>query len=141
MAVFEISGYDELLKMLDRIDTTLSRRLLRECVTAAANVVAARARQLCPVGEHHKPGAKPLRDTIGIVVREYGDERTLAMIGPEYPAGAHGHLVKYGHRVASTGTQTQPRPFVRPAFDQTGGEQLAAMEAVCRRALEDMGGT
>lgn len=144
MAVFELTGYDELMRELDRIDTTLSRRLRRDCVTAAANVVAGRARSLCPVGDpSHNREAKPLRDTIGIAVREYGDVRTLAVIGPEVPTGAHGHNVEYGHRIVragkDTGRRAQPHPFLRRAFDETQSEQQSAMETVAKSVMQDVG--
>ena len=139
----EITGYDELIKALDRIDDALSGKVKRQMVKAAAEVVARRARELCPVGDPaDKPDLKPLRDTIGIEVRDYGP-RALAVVGPEYPAGAHGHLVELGHEEVlfgvRTGRRVPPHPFMRPAFDETQAEQLAAMEAVVVGALRELG--
>jgi hypothetical protein len=144
MSAFEIEGYDELVRELDRIDTTLSRRLRRDCVTAAANVVAAHGRTLCPVGPPSQQADRTkLRDTIGIVVREYGDERTLAVTGPEMPAGAHAHNVEYGHQEVvfgkRTGRRVPPHPFFRRAFDETQSQQLSATEAAAKRVMNDLG--
>jgi hypothetical protein len=143
MSAFEIEGYDELVRELDRIDTTLSRRLRRDCVTAAANVVAAQGRALCPVGPPGDDTRTPLRDTIGIVVREYGDERTLAVTGPEMPAGAHAHNVEFGHKEVvfgrRTGRRVPPHPFFRRAFDETQSQQVSATEAAAKRVMNDVG--
>jgi len=157
----ELTGYDELMRQLDRIDDTLSRRLTRDMVKAAGEIVAARARMLCPVGDpSHEPEKKPLRETIAVEIREY-QGRTLAVVGPQYPAGAHGHLVEFGHDIVPRGQsrsvgkgrlsgakkkggvttgRTQPKPFLRPAFDSTRGQQMAAMERILAQAIRDLGG-
>jgi hypothetical protein len=143
MISMQLEGYDELLAILNRIDDTLTGPVMRECVQAACQVVETRAKQLVPVGDSaDKPDLKPLRDTIGSVVRGYG-ERTLGVIGPMVPAGAHGHKVEHGHAEVlwglRTGRRVPPHPFLRPAFDQTKAQQLAAMEAVIARTLRELG--
>ena len=144
MIQLELTGYDELLRTLDRIDDSLSGRVMRDAVKAAAAVVVARARQLCPPPgyEGDKRDPKPLRDTIGMEVRDYG-VRTLGLAGPYYPAGAHGHLVEFGHRLVTHGKDrgyVAGRPFMRPAFEETKAEQLAAMQRVITRALQEITG-
>jgi HK97 gp10 family phage protein len=156
----KLDGYDEMLRQLNHIDDTLSKKVTREMVKAAGEIVAAKARTLCPVGDPtHEPEKKPLRDTIAVEVRDYG-EQALAVVGPQYPAGAHGHLVEFGHDIVARGEsknvgrgrrsgakkkgglitgRTQPQPFMRPAFDSTRGEQLAAMEKVINRTLWELG--
>jgi len=156
----KLDGYDELLRKLNSIEKTLSEKVGQEMVRAAGEVVAAKARTLCPVGDPtHHPENKPLRDTIAVEVRDYG-VRALAVIGPQYPAGAHGHLVEFGHDIVARGEsknvgksrrsgakkkgglitgRTQPQPFMRPAFDSTRCEQLAAMERVINRTLWELG--
>lgn len=139
----DLHGYDQVMRDLDKIDRTLSQDARREAAQAAGDVVKARARQLCPVGDPaHNPGAKPLRDTIAAETRDY-DQRTLVVIGPEYPAGAHGHLVEYGHDEVvwghRTGRRVPPQPFMRPAFDGTKQEQQAAMERVVAAKLKQLG--
>lgn len=156
-ATIEITGYDELLKALDRVDAALTGKLKREMVKAAGAVVAKRARDLVPVGDpSDKPDLKALRDTIAIEVRDYG-LRSLAVVGPALPAGAHAHNVEYGHRIVvgrrargrksrrtedtrrDTASRARPRPFIRPAFDETQDAQLAAMAAVAQAAIRDLG--
>jgi HK97 gp10 family phage protein len=156
----KLDGYDELLRALDRIDDTLSKRVTRDMVKAAGEIAAARARVLCPVGDPtHHPENKPLRDTIAVEVKDYG-VRALAVVGPQWPAGAHGHNVEFGHDIVARGQgknvgkarrsgakkkggvakgRTQPKPFMRPAFDSTKGQQFAAMEAVVKKALWELG--
>jgi len=155
----EITGYEDLIKALDRVDEALSGKVKREMVKAAADVVARRARQLCPrsatTGSRRhwsrktataRGGVKPLAETIGVEVRDYGP-RALAVVGPEYPAGALAHLVEFAgvdayDRVMwgrQTNRPAKPQPFMRPAFDETQAEQLAAMEAVVAGAIRDLG--
>lgn len=52
-----------------------------------------------------KQSKKPLKDTIGAELRRYSYAFVM-VAGPQYPAGAHGHLVEYGHRVSNAGTLT-----------------------------------
>lgn len=143
VATLELTGWEELTRQLDRIDDRLTKRAKLEAVKAAGEVVARRAKQLCPRGDPaDKPDEKPLRDTIDVEVRDY-DQRALAVIGPQYPAGAHGHLVEYGHDIVTRdgrliGRRAQPKPFVRPAFDETKEEQTAAMQAVVNRTLAEL---
>jgi len=141
--MIEITGYDELLTELDRIDDMLRHKVTRDVATAMAEVVAARQRQLCPRGDPaDKPELKPLAETIAVEVRVYGD-RVLALAGPEYPAGAHAHAVEDGHAEVlwgkPTGRRVGPKPFVRPAIDETQDAQQAAAEGVVAQAVQDFG--
>ena len=139
----KLDGYDELMAELNRIDDTLSGKLVRDMVKAAGEVVAAEAKRLCPRGDPaDSPDLKPLNETIAVELRDYG-VRQLAVVGPQYPAGAHGHLVENGHEVIShgkrTGTRTEPKPFVRPAFDaeKSNAERIIAVEL--RNGIEQVG--
>jgi hypothetical protein len=63
----------------------------------------------------------PLRGIIG------------AVVGPGWPAGAHGHLVEYGHRVVThkgvdTGKRAKPLPFQKPAEEKSKHAILRAFE-------------
>lgn len=117
----------ETLAGADRI-LGLSRALKK-----GGGVVVKRAIQLCP-----KPGypgddpiMKPLNQTIKAVVRTYENVIVL-YAGPQYPAGAHGHLVEFGHWLVLHGQQVlfvKAKPFLRPAADETKGEQAAAIKA------------
>lgn len=143
MAAVELAGWDELQRALDRIDDRLTGKVKREALQAAARVVASKARELCPEGDYaHNPGAIALHETIDFRLKDYG-QRGLAIIGPVYPAGAHGHLVEYGHAEVlwgkATGRRVAPKPFLRPAFDTTKDEQHATMERVVARNMRELG--
>lgn len=157
----EIQGYDELIKALDRIDDTLSFKLGKDMVRRAAQIVASRAREIVRLGDpKHHPELPALAERIGIEQRYYdGGKRALAIVGPIYQKGGgggnHGHLLEYGHALRSRGRaskggkmrpltrslgRARPFPFLRPAYDQTKAEQLAAMEAVVAQAVRELGG-
>lgn len=187
----ELDGYDELIKKLNEIEAGLGKMTLHEMVYSAAEIVRDRAKQLCPIGDEKnarkraKKGGKRLRDTISIRIRDYGkDKPVVAIVGPDWHGGQHGHLVEYGHDIAVGGAitkkqragwtpelvwhpqlktmvfksgaprrhkpgtalagkvtgRTRPRPFMRPAFDETKTQQMKAMEDVLRRALQMFGG-
>jgi len=123
-----------------------------KALRAAGKVVVKRARELCPRSSRtgtregwsnktagSRTGAKPLAETIGVVVRKY-DTTSVAVVGPQYPAGALGHLVEYGHKLIvyghPTGRRVPPKPFLRPAADETKDEQEAAMLRVLKAELE-----
>ena len=108
-----------------------------------------------------RPKAKPLNETIGVEVRDYGI-RQLAVVGPMYPAGAHGHLVEDGHEIIARGEgktkgkertkggsksggqslgRAKPNAFMRRAFDGNQPAINAAMEAVVASKVRELGGT
>ena len=157
----KLDGYDELLAELNRIEKELTGPILANIAGAGGEVVAAKARQLCPRGDtDHKPELKPLAETIEVLTKSYG-ERAIAIVGPGWPAGAHGHNVEFGHDIVARGQgktggrgrvkggkraerkttgRTRPRPFMRPAFDGTHNQQMAAMEAVAAQKVKELGG-
>ena len=157
----QLDGYDELIAEINRIEKELTGDILRDVVGAGGEVVAARARQICRRGDpRHKPELKPLADTIEMVTKSYG-QRAIAVVGPGWPAGAHGHNVEHGHDIVARGQgknrgrgrvkggkkadkliggRTKPQPFMRPAFDETYAQQMAAMEAVAARKVRELGG-
>ena len=111
------------------------RKALRKMGTVVMNA----ARKLVPQPGYpgDKPEFKPLRDTIGVEVKD--GEQIYAVIGPERPAGAHGHLVEYGHRIVKhdgedTGKMAEPHPFMEPAARDTRSQQ----DAIARQAIIEM---
>lgn len=120
---------------LARMDVTLRGISLMLALRKSAQPVVRMAKALCPKGGPRiktKTGKKHLRDTITSAVRDYGETKVL-VIGPAYPAGAHAHLVEFGHDVVRGprgGTQAvvgraAPHPFMRPAVEQAKPEQIA----------------
>ena len=120
---------------LANVDLQLRTTALKKALRRGGNVVANRARQLAPRSKQtgtseqwsaktaaSRAGVKPLAETIGVVVRDYGQPLVL-LVGPEYPAGALAHLIEYGHAEylygVATGRRVPPKPFLRPAADET----------------------
>ncbi len=125
---FNDNHIQQLLK-IDAMDRLLG---LSKAMRKAGNVVAKRAKELCPPPGYpgDDPTKKPLRDTIDVVVRLYG-YLIVVYVGPQYPAGAHGHLIEFGHTMVLFGVVTDQfvpaKPFMRPASDETKSEQDAAI--------------
>ena len=145
-------------KILVQLPLMLQRGALDKALRAAGKVVQRRARELCPRSSHtdsrelwskktaaDRSNAKPLAETIGVVVRKY-DTTSVAVVGPQYPAGSLGHLVEFGHnailwgRVSKKYRRVPPKPFLRPAADETRGAQDAAMLSVLKSELAKAGG-
>lgn len=61
-------------------------------------------------------------------------------VGPEWPFGAHAHLVEFGHRLVAwgkpTGRMLKPQPFMRPALDAVRGRVLGIQATAIRQGLE-----
>lgn len=122
----KIDGYEDIMRTLDKLPIEIRGKELEKAGTKAVKRIEKRAKELVPVGDpRHKPEKPPLKKTIGTVVRRYQGGAVLAwLVGPEYPAGAHGHLVEHGtapHAIPSkTGKTRQhpgakPHPFMAPA--------------------------
>jgi hypothetical protein len=97
---------------IDRIASAAGRiEALQSSVKEAVQPIIATAKSL--VQQPGKPGywkrygqkkrKKHLRDTIGSTVRIYA-RALVGVVGPLAPAGAHGHLVEFGHRIATGGS-------------------------------------
>ena len=120
-----INVEDFLAKMPIEVRTKAAKSAIRK----GGNVVKTAARRLAPVGgprEGRKAGKPHLRDTMAVRIREYGD-RTLAVVGPTYPSGAHSHLIEFGFTHPKSGEFVPPQPYLRPAADSTKPQQAEAI--------------
>ena len=99
-----MKGLKEADEFLAMLPTAVRGATLEKAIRQQAKKVISRAKQLVPVRERRKTG-KHLRDTLETVVKRYGNIIVVVM-GPGWPAGAHGHLVEWGHRIARYGTGT-----------------------------------
>ncbi len=139
----KIEWPDEANTLLEEFPTTSRMLGLKKGFRAAAEIVQKRAKELCPAPGYpgDKPGLKPLRDTIGIAVREYS-HALVVLVGPQYPAGAHGHLVEFGHNMVLWGERTDekvpPKPFMRPAAFETRELQTQAIVGVLQSHLASL---
>ena len=77
-----------------------------------------------------RAGAKETAETITVVVRDYG-ERFVAVVGPEWPAGALGSLVAEGHKLVAWSKPTEiivsGNDYLTGAADETKSEQEAVV--------------
>lgn len=106
---------------------------------------------------------KHLRDTISTNVRVY-NKVIYGVAGPQYPAGAGGHLVEHGHRVVTGGSVARigkyaskktpkatkrgrtgkgqvagfarPRPFMRPSMDSVRAAVMSSLTATITAHIE-----
>jgi hypothetical protein len=157
MASIEVKQTAELERIFDRMSEV--QRGVRSGLVKASKLVVSEAKRRVPTGDpKHNPQAKPLRDTIGYIIRKYdGGSRQVAVIGPQYPAGAHGHLVEEGHKVYRRGpagesyrgrnetpltgkSRTEAKPFLAPAGDTTKGRQEMIVEKAVSQIIIELGG-
>jgi len=118
--------------LLGRLPLEMREKRIKKALKKAIGVVVKEAKRRAPKPGYpgDKPDKKPLKDTIGSVIRGQGD-KIIAVGGPLYPAGAHGHLIEDGHQEVLWGQPTGRRvpayPFLRPAADETKEQQTQAM--------------
>ena len=131
----------ELEKLMDTLPMEIKRHAVDEALTKASGIVLRAARSRVPIGDpNHHPERKPLKETIGRVIRKYRSGNAgLAVIGPEWPAGAHGYNVEFGHEIKSRGpnrkgsppltgkTRAKAKRFMAPAVDNTKQHQHNAI--------------
>jgi HK97 gp10 family phage protein len=128
--------------LLLSLPIAVREKYLKLGLKAAGRIVRDEAKRRCPKGKQRtgkKEGKKHLRDTIRSEFRDYGRKK-VQVIGPEYPAGAHGHLVEFGHAEVlwgkPTGRRVPPKPFMRPAVDSTKQQQIDALNNAVRAGIE-----
>jgi len=146
---YDLRGGWEIDKTLAELPMKMRKRALRSALTKAGNLIKKRARQLVPRSKgaaksyRKSRGKKPLYQTIGTKIRTYpksnGGDVFLSVIGPEYPAGAHGHLVEFGHEIVGhkpkqvkTGRRSREIPFMQPAFEDMKGQVQRELETKVR---------
>lgn len=118
---FDLRGGGAIDKLLAELPENMRKKGLKKAMRGVVQVVRNRAKVLAPRGKKRSDKKnKQLYRTISGVVREYRRGKTLvAVIGPTWPQGAHGHLVEFGHRVVSHGKDTgkvaRPNPFLVPS--------------------------
>ena len=134
--VLVVNESSSVQSILAAVDKEFRLKALQDAIKAASQIVIKDAKSRCPKGQQRtgkKSGKKHLRDTITRVFRDYGDKK-MDVVGPAYPAGAHGHLVEYGHEEVlfgkRTGRRVPPKPFMRPAVDATKQAQHSAIVRV-----------
>lgn len=128
-----VTGVKEIDNCLRLMPLEVSDRLLTQVHSDAAFPLVSAAHFLAPVG---KTGN--LADSIGIVrtgIKRGGNVGEVA-VGPRRSGGYkgfHGHLIEFG-KTNRDGTRTAPKPFMRPAWEQTKTEvENGIVSAIGRR--------
>lgn len=154
MAESSVKESADLDAILAQLPIELRGNTLTKAVRAGGRVVVRKAKQLAPKGDpRHNPGKKALRDTITVITKKYQNGQIhMAVAGPSYPEGAHGHLVDQGHDVKVsrgerkgqaplTGTaRVEGKDFFAPAVDTTKAEQEEAVVSKIVKDIQKHGG-
>ncbi len=134
-------------RLLASLDERLRKKAVTESLENAARVVVQQAKIEVPQPGYpfDRPGKKPLRDTISFEIRDYPSGTFVAVVGAQYPAGAHAHLIEFGHEIwlptppyrdnapaKRTGRKTDPNRFMERASDNTRSQQVTAIENTLR---------
>ncbi len=92
-----------------------------------------------------KDGPKPLGQTVRTKLLKYADGVIqVALIGYEYPAGAHGHLVEMGHDLVKGGSKksggtvighVEPAHYMVTVVENSRAHQDSIMIAAARKLL------
>ncbi len=131
----EVKGLRQLGARLKALSTDMQQKIARSATNAGATVIKKRAKELAPVADedYEVEGLKVQR---GNVPKQIVTKR----VKPSQTPFTSEHVVvvrgkrKYGYasRIGSLqefGTvKMSPRPFMRPAFEQTKGQAVDAMK-------------
>ena len=130
----QLAGDKKLLKKLRKLGPKIEAKVLRQSLNAAATPVVKTARAEVSVDEGL------LKKAIGKKTKVkkgtgFGSTRVGArsnIVGTDEDGNRkepwrYSHLVELGH-INADGTHTPPRPFLRPAGENTKDAQLAAMK-------------
>lgn len=122
-----IAGDRALTRKLASLERKAARRAISKGLRAAATPLVKSARQQTPVGTGN------LRKSLTKKIKNYQGVQ-LVVIGPGFPAGAHGHLVERGtaarYRKSGASSGRMPaRPFLVPAFIAGQAAAVAVMRA------------
>ena len=139
-----IFGDKALIAALNALPDRVYRKVVRQSMGRAITpmVRAMRKEAKRHQGKTRKKG-KHLWKTIGKQTRTYKSRSNiLCTAGPGWPAGAHGHLLEWGHRAVGraagkwsrrsgrrlTVSRVRGHPWMTPAYDATKSQVLAIMQ-------------
>ena len=144
---FTLAGEKELKRMLESLPRKMSGPVVRRALREGAKPILAAARAAAPISDDKDPGLlrKSMSPGRGIRIKTYRRTGvTLAVIGPGWPLGAHGHLIESGTKLRKTKQKPKPglsrgigpaKPFLRPAFDANVGLAKKIIAGVMARGL------
>ncbi len=156
MTDIHIKGLEGVQALLDALSAKIEKNFVRGGLRAAAKVVEAEAKQLCPVGDAHLPKGRTsgaLRDSIHVsmlshrgrvqaTIKAGGDKAWYAAMVEH---GTARHWIKPKNRkslflaglarraVLHPGAKKQP--FMRPAIDTKASEAIETFSAYLKNRL------
>ena len=154
MAEVIIEETADIENMLEKLPIELRGKSLPRAVGKGGLVVKRAMVRLAPRGDlNHKPDKKPLHKTIAVKNKNYRDgEINMVIVGAQYPAGAHSHLVDQDHEVKVSrgprkgqaplsGSATVPgKQYVAAAIDTTTDEVEKAVIGSIVKDIKELGG-
>lgn len=129
--------------MLESLPRKMSGPVVRKALREGAKPILAAARAAAPISNDKDPGLlrKSMSPGRGIRIKAYRRTGvTMAVIGPSWPLGAHGHLIEFGTQLRTTKTGASrgvgpAMPFLRPAFDANVGRAQRIIASVMAAGL------
>lgn len=150
---FTLIGDKELIDAFGDLARRARSSIVSKALRAASRPIVNAARDNIRAQQSDNPyrsyGKQPgnLRKSMGLRIKTYRNSgTTIAVVGPRWPQGAHGHLIEFGTTERLTkGEGKVPagvsrgfmpaRPFLRPAFDVFKGQALAILARLVRNGL------
>jgi HK97 gp10 family phage protein len=148
----QVAGFQEVERTLKEFAPKLRRKALRKALKAGGDVIATEVKLRAPVrtdvatGRSNAlpPGA--LRADITVQVQTSSNEVAgVAKIGPSPKTDHVARWVEFGHRMVTHRPgqrqigQVPAHPFMRPAFDSSRDEAVAAFGDTLLQAVAEMG--
>lgn len=137
----EVTGVDQLLKVLQQMPAKLRNKALRPAVRDGAKLVLAKAKELVPVDAdgHQLPGGKHLRDTLKVRAnpgKKRGEISLRVMTGTREELGIPATEKGYYPFALEYGTlDHQPIKFMEPAYEQTKDRVIESVRAKVLRGI------
>lgn len=130
-----------MLRRLRQFGPKVERRAIRKALKAASAVILKRAKQLAP----KRTGGlrRALAVSRGRRLKRYPDGGFLAVVGPAWFGGQHGHLVERGttarkFKGASRG-RMPAQPFLKPAYAEKIDAARDKLRTVIKTEVEKAG--
>lgn len=113
MIGMDVHGEKELQQQLRKLEGSVERRIVVQSIRKAAAPIVREMKRRAPRGATHKKkleqGKGVLSKSIGVKTKKYPRGFAVAVVGPQWPAGAHGHLVEFGTKQRFRGKSTRAR--------------------------------
>jgi hypothetical protein len=136
MSSLKILGINEIRKTLEKLPADLQRKAYRSALTAGARVIAKNAKRKLGKGE-----SGLLKKSIGMkYLPATARSQAMGIIGPRRGMGGifdgqKRNPTRYAH-IVENGTRFMPaKPFLRPAYVESGSEVFSKMSAMIEKTI------